>query len=327
MIEGKPEYVNPKSTRFIDRYRLFLRRYGLTYATERTYVYWVVHFIRFHKMRRPEEMGAREVISFLDHLSEDRQVAPATQSLALNSLSNLYNRFLAKPLEDLDFQYARKRQRIPVVFTHEEALSVIEHLPKPVKLAAKLMYGAGLRVSESIRLRVNDVDFGNNYIIVRNGKGLKDRTTILPGMLVDELQEQIKIVEKQFLLDREDKVGPVYVPHALSKKYPNIAENLGWQYLFPAKNLSFDPRSDVRRRHHIHTSSAQKQVFEAVKKSGIIKKASSHTFRHSFATQLLKARYDLRQIQKLLGHNDIRTTEIYLHVVEDLGSHVVSPLD
>lgn len=314
-------------TRFLDQLCAFIRLDGKSYSTENVYIYWVKQYILFHKKRHPAEMHAEEVQAFLSHLSLQLNAAPNTQKTALNALIFLYNRFLKKPIDNLEFSYAKKATRIPTVFSHEEAISVINQLHDPYKLMAQLMYGAGMRVSEVIRLRVKDIDFNMGFIQILDGKGFKDRTTLLPQKLIEPLREQIKYVEKLLALDKQKGISGVYMPNRLDKKYPNAGKSLAWQYVFPSTSLSKDPRSDAIRRHHIFPTSIQTQVKRAITKSGIAKKASCHTFRHSFATRLLQAKYDLKQIQTLMGHSDIRTTEIYLHVLEELGDKVKSPLD
>lgn len=321
----KPIPANP--TRFLDKLRAFIRLDGKTYATENTYVYWVTQYIRFHKRRHPGDMGAKEVEAYLAYLALQRNASPSTQKTALNALVFLYKRFLSTPLEDLSFQYATKPVRTPTVFTHAEAMRVIELLPSPYRLMAQLMYGSGLRISEVVRLRVKDIDFSMGYLVVRNGKGGKDRTTLLPKKLVDDLKAQIEVVRALRELDTTRGVGSVYLPHQLEKKYPRIGTTLGWQYVFPASDIAVDPRAGVERRHHVYRGTVQKHVGIAIRKAGIQKQASCHTFRHSFATRLLQARYDLKQIQVLMGHTDLRTTEVYLHVLDELGDAVESPLD
>ena len=272
-------------------------------------------------------MGGLQVAAYLSHLAIAGNASPNTRKTALNAIMFLYNRFLKQPIEKLDFNYAKKPQRIPTVFTHEEAIAVIDCLVMPYKLMAQLMYGCGLRISEALRLRVKDVDFGMGYIVVRDGKGAKDRTTLLPKSLITDLKNQVLLVSKLLAFDKARDVGPVYLPNALERKYPSAGHELAWQYMFPSDNISKDPRVNVMRRHHLYSGTLQSHVKDALKEARIFKQASCHTFRHSFATRLLQAKYDLKQIQTLLGHTDIRTTEIYLHVLDELGDKVVSPLD
>ncbi|RYG15375.1 MAG: integron integrase, partial [Chitinophagaceae bacterium] len=308
-----------RPAKFLDKFRAFIRLDGKSYATENTYVYWARQFILFHDKKHPHEMDGKHVVEYLSDLSLRCNASANTQKTALNALMFLYNYFLKKPIEKLDFHYARKPKRTPTVFTHTEALTVIEKLDMPYKLMAQLMYGSGLRVSEVLRLRVKDVDFGMGYLIIRDGKGAKDRTTLLPKSLITDLQNQIFIVSKLLELDIARGVDAVYLPHLLERKYPSAGHSLEWQFIFPSSELSRDPRANAIRRHHLYSSTLQSHVKRAIKASRIYKQASCHTFRHAFATRLLQAKYDLKQIQTLMGHTDIRTTEIYLHVLDDLG--------
>ena len=320
-----PIPANPR--RFLDQLRAFIRLDGKSYATENTYIHWVRQFILFHGKRHPRELNGSHVVEYLSDLSLRCNASANTQKTALNALMFLYNRFLKAPIEKLDFHYARKPKRTPTVFSHAEAMAVIDHLEMPYQLMAKLMYGSGLRVSEVLRLRVKDVDFAMGYLVIRDGKGSKDRTTLLPKSLIVDLQNQVLIVSKLLELDIARGVGSVYLPHLLEMKYPNAGRSLEWQFVFPSTETSRDPRVKVVRRHHVYSSTLQAQVKRAIKASRIFKQASCHTFRHSFATRLLQAKYDLKQIQILMGHSDIRTTEIYLHVLDELGDKVKSPLD
>jgi integron integrase len=316
-----------KPTKLLDQLRTFIRLDGKSYATENTYVYWVHQYILFHKKQHPRGLGAEHITAYLSHLATVAHTAPNTQKTALNAIMFLYNRFLKRPIEKLDFQYAKKAKRTPTVFSHEEAIAVINSLAMPYKLMAQLMYGSGLRISEALRLRVKDIDFNMGYIVIRDGKGSKDRTTLLPKSLITDLKNQIILVSKLLEFDKVRKVGAVYLPHALERKYPNAGHSLEWQYIFPSDNIAKDPRVNVMRRHHLYSGTLQSHVKDAIKEARIFKQASCHTFRHSFATRLLQAKYDLKQIQTLMGHTDIRTTEIYLHVLDDLGDKVKSPID
>lgn len=313
--------------RFLDQFRAFIRKDGKSYATENTYVHWVHQYILFNKKEHPAKLGAKHVEAYLSHLALVSEAAPNTQKTALNAIMFLYNRFLKRPIEKLDFQYAKKPQKIPTVFTHEEALAVIDCMVMPYKLMAQIMYGAGLRISEVLRLRVKDVDFAMGYIVIRDAKGGKDRTTLLPKSLITDLKNQVFMVSKLLAFDMARDVGPVYLPHALERKYPSAGHELAWQFMFPSDNISKDPRANIMRRHHIYSGTLQSHVKDAIRESRIFKHASCHTFRHSFATRLLQAKYDLKQIQTLMGHTDIRTTEIYLHVLDELGDKVKSPID
>lgn len=326
-MEDIPQPIPHNATRFLDQLRAFIRTQGLALKTEKTYIHWTIRFIRFHHRLHPETLGPAEVEAFLSHLSLQRNVSQSTQRTALNALGFLYNRFLNKPLGKLSWRGATKSRRIPTVFTHHEALSVIAQLPSPYALMARLMYGSGLRISECARLRVNDIDFDMCTIIVRDGKGSKDRTTVMPESLRLLLRAQIENALALHKRDLLDGHGKVYLPHALARKYPSAETDPGWQYLFPSHRLAMDPRSPVMRRHHVLDRSVQKYVKEAIKQAGVIKKAGCHTFRHSFATRLLENGYDIRTIQTLLGHSDVSTTQIYTHVVRKGALGVRSPMD
>jgi len=321
-----PKPIPERPSRFIDQLRFFIRKRGLAYKTEQTYVTWTLRFIRFHNRQHPARLNEAHIEMYLDHLSLQLRVAPNTQRTALNALIFLYREFMGRNMENLNYQYSKPNRRLPTVFSRDEALSVIENLEGSYKLMAQLMYGSGLRISECLRLRVKDLDFGMKTLIVREGKGGKDRTTLLPDVLYDELNNQI---EKVRLLHNEDLAagfGEVYMPNRLAIKYPTGAKSLEWQYLFPAKNRSKDPRSDVIRRHHVMDRSVQRKVKQAINKAKIFKHANCHTFRHSFATSLLQKGYDIRTIQQLLGHANLETTEIYTHVINQGAYGVVSPL-
>lgn len=326
-MDDIPVSVDPNSKRLIPQIRAFIRKKGLAYATEKTYVHWIVYYIRFHKMRHPNDMGPPEVDDFLTHLAMVRNVSPATQKIALNALVFLYKQFLKKDLGKLQFNYARPSRKIPVVFSHEEALSIIHYMSEKYQLMGRLMYGCGLRLMECCRLRVQDINFSMHQIIVRESKGKKQRTTVLPVSLIELLKRQIADAKAIHDFDLSRGYGSVYLPYAMARKYKGAESEFKWQYVFPASNESRDPVHNVIRRHHIHESCVQKSVRKAVVISGILKKASSHTFRHSFATRLLENGYDLRTIQELLGHSDVRVTEIYTHVVKRGGRGVKSPID
>lgn len=317
--------VQPK---LLDRLRAVLRTGHYSIRTEEAYVYWVRYFIRFHRMRHPQEMGAEEIAAFLSYLANQRDVAPNTQAQALNAIVFLYRQVLSRDIGALpDYARPRKSRRLPVVFTHEEAVAVIAQLGDSYQLMGRLLYGSGLRLMECLRLRVKDVDFGQNHIVVRDGKGAKDRVTLLPGSAAAALRNQIDHVAKLHAYDLSRGYGEVYLPHALARKYPNAGKEFGWQYLFPGVDISVDPRTGVLRRHHAAETSLQRQVKLAVRRAGVHKPGSCHTFRHSFATRLLETGYDLRTVQKLLGHKDVRTTEIYTHVLRRGPMGVRSPVD
>lgn len=325
-MDDIPPNLPEQPIRFLDQVRTLIRARNLSYSTEKTYIHWVVRYIRFHNLRFPGDLASAEVEAFLNHLSVNRQCSVSTQKTALNALVFLYREFLKIEL-DLHYRPARVTRRIPVVFTHQEATLVLNNLKGVYKLIGQLLYGSGMRINECLRLRIKDIDFGMNNIILRDTKGYKDRVTVLPDVLKNMLKDQISYVTTLHQLDLNEKFGEVYLPGALAKKYPNAAREIGWQYCFPARNWAMDPRSGTLRRHHLHAQSAQRNIKQAIRKAKIYKPASSHTFRHSFATRLLEAGYDLRTIQEYLGHSDVKTTEIYTHVVKQLQRPVISPID
>lgn len=326
-MDDIPVSVASGAKKFIPKLRLFIRKKGLAYSTEKTYVHWIIYYIRFHKMNHPKDMGAIEVDAFLSYLAVERHVSPATQRTALNALVFMYKQFLNIELGELQFSYAKSKKRIPVVLSHEEALLLINNMSGIYQLMSKIMYGCGLRLMECCRLRIQDIDFSMNQIVVRESKGNKQRTTVLPESLLEPLKQQIANTKKIHEYDLNRGYGKVYLPFALSRKYKNAESEFKWQYLFPASNVAKDPRDGKIKRHHIHESWVQKNVRKSVRESGILKRATSHTFRHSFATRLLEHGYDLRTIQELLGHSDVSTTEIYTHVVKRGGRGVKSPVD
>jgi len=326
-MDDIPPIIPTKPVRFMDRLRAFIRAQGLAYKTEKTYLFWVLRYVRFHNKRHPEQMGEQEISAFLNHLAINRNVSKNTQKTALNALVFLYKRFLQRELNELQFNFSSKNRRIPVVFSHQEATAVINALPDKYQIMAKIMYGSGLRINECLRLRVMDIDFNMSMIIVRNGKGGKDRRTLLPQSLVEPLLQQISFVKNLHDFDMANGHGAVYLPDALERKYPSAPFQLGWKFLFPSENIAADPRSGVQRRHHVLDSTLQRQVKHAIRKAGIHKHCGSHTFRHSFATRLLENGYDIRTIQELLGHSDVKITEIYTHVINRGGSGVISPVD
>lgn len=327
VMDDVPVKITPGSTRLIDRLRVFIRSRNLAWATEKAYVHWAKRYIYFHKKRHPEAMGAAEIEQFLTHLAVNEQAAAGTQGIALNALIFLYREFIQQPPGQLNFELARKHRRIPVVFDHVEAMAVIDQLVGGYWLMGMLMYGGGLRVMECLRLRIKDIDFAMKMIIVRDGKGGKDRRTLLPAKLIEPLKKQIERVAHLHEQDTRDGYGEVWMPHALARKYPKAAKELGWQFLFPSSNIGADPQNGVLRRHHVHPRSIQRAVGQSLRSNGITKQASCHTFRHSFATRLLESGYDIRTIQELLGHSDVATTEIYTHVLNRGPGGVLSPLD
>jgi integron integrase len=299
-----------------------------SYRTEQTYVDWCRRFILFHDKRHPKDMGNPEVEAFITHLATRRKVAASTQNQALSAILFLYNEVLQQPLDPVKVIRARKPKRLPTVLTRDEAVRIISAMSGSYQLMAKLLYGSGLRLSECIRLRVKDIDIAQQCLTVRDGKGDKDRLTILPESLLAPLEEHLQRVKHIHQKDLKNGFGAVYLPGALEKKFPNANKEWAWQFVFPSKTISRDPRSGVQRRHHIADSSLQKAVRAAAKLAGVTgKPVGPHTFRHSFATHLLQNGYDIRTVQELLGHKDVKTTMIYTHVLNKGGLAVKSPLD
>ncbi|MDX1303506.1 integron integrase [Photobacterium sp.] len=322
-----PPPININSNNFLHQFRAFIRSRGLAYTTEKTYIHWVKRFIYYQGYTARNEINAEHIHRYLDHLAVEMNVSPNTQKTALNALVFLCREFLHQNTEQLSFKRATKKTKLPVVFSHQEAKAVIAHIPLPYQLAAQLMYGSGLRINESLRLRIQDIDLKTSSLTVRNGKGNKDRQTLLPKTLHDGLHEQMNHVRSLHNQDLRNGFGEVYLPYALSRKYAGKAKQIGWQYLFPARELSIDPRSSRKMRHHITDRTLQSYVKKAIFKAEVVKQAGCHTFRHSFATRLLENGTDLRNIQELLGHADIKTTQIYTHVAGLHHSGVISPLD
>jgi len=312
---------------FLQRVRAAIRVRHYSIRTEKAYVRWIVRFIRFHRYRHPEDMAEPEVVAFLSYLATQRNVAAATQNQAFNALVFLYKAVLDRPLGDLGgLVRAKQPQRLPTVLTAEEVGRVLRCLDGHHWLPACLMYGSGLRLMESMRLRVKDLDFDHRAIVVRSGKGSKDRVVTLPDELIIPLKRHLQAVRLIHEKDLADGYGEVFLPHALARKYPSAGYEWGWQYVFPSGRRSEDPHSDVVRRHHVDPGAVQKAVRQAVRRAGIEKPASCHTLRHSFATHLLERGMDIRTVQEQLGHSDIRTTQIYTHVLNRGGSAVLSPL-
>jgi integron integrase len=303
-----------------------LKHYSL--RTERTYVGWIRRFILFHGKRHPLEMGAAEVTAFLSHLAVEGKVASSTQNQALAALLFLYRRVLEVELPWLDgVQRAKASQRLPVVLTEDEIARLFAHLDGVPGLMARLTYGAGLRLMECVRLRIKDIDFGRGELVIRQGKGDKDRVTMLPSTLAAPLRELLQRNRDLYAADRAANLPGVEMPFALERKYPNAATSWPWFWVFPARDLSTDPRSGVRRRHHVFEQVLQRAIKQAARAAGIHKPATTHSLRHSFATHLLQAGYDIRTVQELLGHADVSTTMIYTHVLNRGGRGVLSPLD
>lgn len=317
-----------QSPKLLERVRHQMRVAHYSLRTEKTYTSWIRRYILFHGKRHPGNMGKTEVESFLTHLAVDRHVSVSTQNQALNAILFLYREVLGIGLPWVDDVVRPKRpERVPTVLSVPEVARVLAELQGTNHLMASLLYGSGLRLMEAVRLRVKDVDFDYREIVVRDGKGAKDRVTPLPERAEPDLRAQIEIVAEQHAADLLAGYGSVYLPHALSVKYPNAARELAWQFVFPSSRLSTDPRSGETRRHHVSEKGLQRTVKQAVTRAGINKKASCHTFRHSFATHLLQRGSDIRTVQELLGHKNVQTTMLYTHVLKRGGRGVVSPLD
>jgi integron integrase len=314
--------------RLLDQVRNQLRTLHYSYRTEQQYLFWVRRFVLFHGKRHPADMAAAEIEAFLTHLAVDRQVSASTQNQALAALLFLYQKVLQVELPWLDgIVRAKLSRHLPVVLTPVEARDVLSQLQGEYWLIGGLLYGAGLRLREALTLRVKDVQFEYRQLIVRSGKGGKDRSAILPDALVAPLQQHLVKVKADHEVATQGGYAGVELPYALERKYPNAHLQWGWQYVFPAKRPSRDPRSGAWRRHHVYPETVQRRVKDAVKAAGIAKPASCHTFRHSFATHLLERGYDIRTVQELLGHKDLKTTQIYTHVIRRGANAVQSPLD
>lgn len=324
-ISAPEDLHKPK---FLDEVRRALRLRHYSIRTEQTYLDWIRQFIVFHGKRHPTDMGEVEVSAFLTHLAADRHVAASTQNQALSALLFLYQQFLQRKLGFLDHvERATRPVKLPVVLTKAEAQAVIAQLSGSYRLMANLLYGSGLRLMECLRLRVKDVDFGYGQIAVRDGKGGKDRVTMLPESLHETMKRHLAKGKALHEEDLAEGFGTVYLPNALERKYPNAHRDWIWQYVFPAAKRSLDPRSQRVQRHHVNEKSLQLAVQKAVRSAAIDKAATCHSFRHSFATHLLEAGYDIRTVQELLGHKDVSTTMIYTHVLNKPGLGVRSPID
>jgi integron integrase len=305
-----------------------LRSRHYSRRTERTYIRWIKRFIAYHKLRHPSEMAEAEINAFLTHLAVRKKVSPSTQTQALSSLLFLYRYVFGRKIGDLGgIIRARRGKRLPVVLTREEVKGLLAGLHGVKKLMAGLMYGSGLRLMECLRLRVQDIDFMANQILVRDGKGFKDRVTMLPEKLRPPLMKHLESVRQLHKRDLLEGYGRVSLPYALAHKYPNASTEWRWQFVFPQEHRWVNPRTRRQGRHHMHESLVQKAVREASRKAGLTKRASCNTLRHSFATHLLADGYDIRTVQELLGHKDVKATMIYTHVLNKGGKGVNSPMD
>ncbi len=305
-----------------------LRMGHYAFRTEQSYTNWVCRFLAYFNYKEPRQMGSSEVFSFLEYLALQRKVAGSTQNQALNALVFLYDKVLEQPLGDLGpFARAKRPRRLPVVLSREEIQRLLAMMDGVFGLMAQLMYGTGMRLMEAVRLRVQDVDFDYGQIIIRDGKGQKDRVVPLPEKITTALKAHLEQVRKIHVDDLAQDLGRVYLPEALQKKYPQAATEWRWQYVFPSSRVSVDPRSGEKRRHHLHENGLQKKIKSCATIAGIAKRVNCHALRHSFATHVLEAGYDIRTVQELLGHADVSTTMIYTHVLNKPGMGVRSPLD
>jgi integron integrase len=315
-------------TKLLDQLREALRARHYSRRTEQTYCLWVKRFIFFHHVRHPADMAEPEINAFLTHLAIKKKVAASTQNQALSALLFLYRHVLGREIGDLgEVIRARKPKRLPVVMTREEVKEVLANMTGDKRLTAALLYGAGLRLMECLRLRVQDIDFARSEILVRDGKGAKDRLTMLPESLKGPIKDHIKKVKTIHERDLADGWGRVQMPSAMDRKYPNAPRDWRWQWVFPQENRWKNTKTGEEGRHHIDESLVQKSVRDATTKAGLTKRATCHTFRHSFATHLLEGGYDIRTVQELLGHNDVKTTMIYTHVLNRGPASVCSPVD
>lgn len=327
MEDSTRRYV-PKSVRLMDQVREVLRFHHYAYSTEKSYVSWILQYIRFNNKKHPKEMGKVEVEAFLSYLAINRGVSAATQNLAFNAITFLYKQVLNTDFDlDIRATRARKTTRLPVVLSRNEVAAVIMRLNGVSRILTQLMYGCGLRSIEAIRLRIHDIDFEQNKIIVRAAKGNKDRATFLPKNLIGILKDQVEKTKCLHQNDLDKGFGEVDLPGALDRKYPNAARSTGWQFLFPATTISANPRSGKMMRHHLHKTALRKMIARVVKDLGMNKRVTPHVFRHSFATHMLEDGANIRMVQTLLGHKDVKTTEIYTHVMSTQFDSVQSPLD
>jgi integron integrase len=331
--QNEPLEILPKppaqEKKLLDQFSETLRNRHYSLRTEKTYISWVRQYILYHKKRHPREMGVPEINDFITHLVNHKTISASTQNQAISAILFLYRSVLNIELDEIGLIPIRptRPKRVPTVLSREEAKKVIGKMDGIYKLMTQLMYGSGLRLMEVLRLRVKDLDFANHQIIVRDGKGENDRITMFPDVLLEPLRLQLKQVRAQHDLDLAMGYGTVYLPYALERKYPNASREFAWQYVFPAPALSADPVSGVKQRHHLGEANLQRAVKLAARSAKMDKPVTPHTFRHSFATHLLENGYDIRTVQELLGHKDVKTTMIYTHVLQRGGLAVKSPLD
>lgn len=312
---------------FLTSLRNVLRTKRYSLQTEKSYLYWVKFFILFNEKRHPKEMGTIEINRFLTYLAVNRQVSAATQNQALCAIVFMYKHMFEQQFDGLNYSYAKRPKNIPSVLAPEQVANIFGFLAMPYQLIVAILYGAGLRLNEALRLRIKDIDFSNQTIFIFRGKGQKDRLTILPKELNHQVQQQIFYVESLHKQDIDKGYGLTSVPASLHRKYKSTMKNFAWQYLFPSANLCEHPHDGYICRHHVHPSTFTRQLRKAVVRSNVNKKVSAHTFRHSFATALLLNGTDIRTVQTLLGHSDLRTTEIYTHVIGQRHAGTISPFD
>ncbi|MCW8917496.1 MAG: integron integrase [Gammaproteobacteria bacterium] len=336
--DGKPVYVKPKSGQLakvaaqyrdeLDSFLVELRSRQYSIRTEQSYENWILRFLASHQELPVSQMTVQHVKRFLNDLVIHGNVAASTQNQALNALVFFFREVLGRDQFELgELVYSKRQKRLPVVLTRDEARSLLAQLDGSAWLIASLLYGCGLRLAECIRLRVQDLDFGYKLIMVRDGKGGKDRRVPMPERCIEPLQKQLEAARQQHEEDLALGFGEVFLPHALARKYPSAPREWRWQYIFPASRLSVDPRTGQTRRHHLHETGVQRMIKTATQRARINKKVSVHTLRHSFATHLLESGYDIRTVQELLGHKDVSTTMIYTHVLNTPGIAVRSPMD
>ncbi|HRJ58816.1 MAG TPA: integron integrase [Anaerolineales bacterium] len=320
---------SPQGKKLLDQYRDHIRLKQYSPRTEKTYIQWVREYILYHNKRHPKEMGAPEINQFITHLVVDRKASASTQNQVISAILFLYRNVLHIELDqtDLGFIRPKRSKRVPTVLSKDEAKTIIQNLTSPYKLMVQIMYGAGLRLMECLRLRIKDIDFENHRILVYDGKGGDDRQTPLPDSIIPTLREHLAKTRAIHQKDLAHGRGSVHMPFALAKKFPNAHTSWIWQYVFPASTFITDKEDGIMRRHHIHETALQRAIKQAATLSKIQKRVTPHTFRHSFATHLLQNGYDIRTVQELLGHKDVKTTMIYTHVLQRGGLAVKSPLD
>lgn len=321
------DYTSNNKPKLLEQVRLEMRAAHYSRSTEDSYISWIRRFILFHNKRHPKEMGAEEIRAFINALANTHHVSSSTQNQALQGILYLYKNIIKKEIDYInEINRVKRIKHLPIVFSRNEASEIIKNLDGTTKSIVSLLYGTGMRLGEALSLRIKDVDFEMNHIIVRDGKGEQDRITVLPQKLVSVLKEQIRRVKNLHDRDLRDGFGKTKLPYALAKKYVNADIDFGWQYLFPANGFVYEKENKLKFRYHIHESVIQKEVKKAVKSAGIVKPGSPHTFRHSFATHLLDSGQDIRTVQELLGHKSVKTTMIYTHVLKTVLG-VRSPLD